>query len=69
MKKVLDFVKVWWGKLLWLVSQEAFLYSYPFVVLGLVCVISQNVFALLAFTVWVIATVKNVLTKKDNEEA
>jgi hypothetical protein len=67
MRKILDFIKLWWGKLFGLTARKNFIYIFPLASFLLLAVIPSKIIAFILLGVWVITIVSN--TSKNEEKS
>ena len=63
MTKVLEFLKKVWLKFKLLSVTEAFLLGYPFAVLSIVALVDKGFLAVMAWVLWTVVGVLNILKK------
>jgi hypothetical protein len=63
MKKILDFIVLWWGKLFGLTAKKNFVYIFPLAVLIVLALIPSHLLAWIFLAIWVITIVSNTSEK------
>jgi hypothetical protein len=66
MKKIVDFLKLWWGKVFKFTTKKNFVFIYPLIALILLVVVCIPILAFLLLIGWIITIVSN--TQKSEVE-
>jgi hypothetical protein len=59
MKKILDFIKLWWGKLFGLTARKNFIYIFPLASFLLLAILPSKIIAFIFLAVWVVTIISN----------